>query len=267
MHVRHSGHKSQGDDDMSNCPKCGMQMNFVQQYGQWYCHNCKQYAVPIQPAAQPVQAAQPQPATTARTAAPQGQPVAVAPIWTQNFYRIRKKVLTLWNKYWIEDQQGNILGFSKMKMFKLKEDIRIYTDENMTQELFSIRQQQILDIWGTFAVVDNNNVNLGYIKRKALSSSFVRDEYEVYDAYNRLLGGIYEDTGRGLARKWVPGGGLIPEHMDMTLNGQKVATINQQFKIIGDIWELQCLAIPPYLDRRVLLACLLMMGMIERDRK
>lgn len=196
------------------------------------------------------------------------QPVKVAPIWTQNFYRIRKKVLTIWNKYWIEDQQGSILGFSKMKMFKLKEDIRIYTDESMKHELFAIKQQQILDLWGTFAVVDmQRNHVLGYIKRKALSSSFVRDEYEIYDAHNNLIGGIYEETGRGLARKYVPMGGLIPEKMKMTLQGQTVATINQQFKIIGDIWELNCTAVPPNFDRRVLLACLLMMGMIERSRK
>lgn len=240
---------------MSYCPKCGGQMNFIQQYGQWYCHNCKQYA--------PAAPAQPQPAP----AVSQTSPAQIAPLWTQNFYRIRKKVLTFWNKYWIEDPQGNILGFSKMKMFKLKEDIRIYTDENMTTELFSIQQQQIFDMWGTFAVVDNFNNKLGYIKRKALASAFIRDEYEVYDAYNRLIGGIYEDTGRGLARKYVPFGELIPEHMDLTLNGYKVATINQQFKIIGDIWELNCIAVPPSLDRRVLLACLLMMGMIERDRK
>jgi len=243
---------------MNNCQKCGGQMNFIQQYGQWYCNNCKQYAPQATPAPQgaPVQQAMPQAA-----------PMQIAPLWTQNFYRIRKKVLTLWNKYWIEDQQGNILGFSKMKMFKWKEDIRIYTDEGMTTELFAIKQQQILDIWGTFAVVDNFNNHLGYIKRKALASSFIRDEYEVYDAQNRMMGGIYEGTGRGLVRKYMPLGGLVPEHMDMTLNGQKVATINQQFKIIGDIWELNCIAVPPYLDRRVLLASLLMMGMIERGRK
>ncbi len=239
-----------------------MQMAFVQQYGQWYCNSCKQYAVPIQPKAPQAQAVPGQQAPAA-----QGPPAAVNPLWTQNFYRIRKKVLTLWNKYWIEDQQGKILGFSKMKMFKLKEDIRIYTDESMTTELFSIQQQQILDIWGTFAVVDNFGNKLGYIKRKALASSFVRDEYEVFDAYDRLIGGIYEDTGRGLARKYVPFGELIPEHMELTLNGYPVATINQLFKIIGDIWELNCINVPPYLDRRVLLACLLMMGMIERSRK
>jgi uncharacterized protein YxjI len=189
-------------------------------------------------------------------------------IWHQNHYRIRKKVLTIGNKYWIEDHNGNILGFSKQKLFRLKEDIRIYSDERMNYELFRIKQQQILDIWGTFAVVDSStNFNLGYIKRKALKSAFVKDEWEVYDANNQLVGGIYESTGRGLARKYVPGGKLIPEKMTFQLQGKPVAKIDQKFKIIGDIWDLNCTNVPPEFDRRVLLSCLLLMGMIERARK
>ena len=46
-------------------------------------------------------------------------------IWNESFYRIRKKVLALTNKYWIENYNGNMLGFTKQKMFRLKEDIRI----------------------------------------------------------------------------------------------------------------------------------------------
>lgn len=168
----------------------------------------------------------------------------------------------------MEDHAGNMLGFSKQKMFKLKEDIRIYTDEKMTTELFRIKQQQIIDAWGTFAIIDSaTNTILGYLRRKALASAFVRDEYELMDAYNRLIGGLYEGTGRGLARKYVPGGKLIPQKMTMELQGRPVANIDQQFKLIGDIWEMNCVAVPPHVDRRVLLACMLMMGMIERSRK
>jgi uncharacterized protein YxjI len=240
-------------------------MSFVQQYAQWYCPSCKEYQKPRVQAPQPQAKAQPAMQQPPRAAKP---PVTVAPIWTQNFYRIRKKVLTIWNKYWIEDHSKHILGFSKQKMFKLKEDIRVYTDESMKTELFMIKQQQILDIWGTFAVVDTRTgAHLGYIKRKALASSFVRDEYEVYDANNQLIGGIYEDTGSGLARKYIPGGSIIPEQMTLVLHGQPVATINQRFKIIGDIWELTCINVPQYFDRRVLLSCMLLMGMIERQRK
>jgi len=250
---------------MANCPQCKGQLNYIEQYKQWYCYNCKKYFAPAQQAA-PAQA-QPVQQQPVQQQVPQ-QPATPSAIWTQNYYKIRKKVLTVWNKYWIEDQNKNILGFSKQKMFKLKEDIRIYTDEKMHTELFQIRQQEILDIWGTFAVIDSStNTILGYIRRKALKSTFAWDEWQVLDAYKRPIGGIEEEKGRGLARKYMPGGGLIPEKMTLSLNGQPVAEINQAFKIIGDEWELKCMAVPNWFDRRVLLGGLLMMGMIERQRK
>ena len=112
-----------------------------------------------------------------------------------------------------------------------------------------------------------SNALLGYIRRRALTSSFVADEWEMRDAYNNLIGEIKESTGRGLARKYVPGGALIPEKLTMTLMGQPVAYINQQFKIIGDIWEIQCQALPASFDRRVFLSGVILMGMIERARK
>ena len=70
-----------------------------------------------------------------------------------------------------------------------------------------------------------------------------------------------------LARKYLPGGGLIPEKMHLEMNGQILADINQEFKIIGDIWTMNCQMVPSNFDRRVLLACILLMGMIERRHK
>jgi uncharacterized protein YxjI len=221
----------------------------VEQYSKWYCYSCKKY-VEAPPATGAVQL-----------------PTS-SPIWYQNAYTIKKKVLTVWNKYWIQDQRGKNLGFSKQKMFKLKEDIRVYTDEKMKEELFKIKQQQILDLWATFAVVDTKtDATLGFIKRKALKSGLVRDEWEAYNAQNQLIGGIYEKTGRGLARKYMPGGKLIPQKMTFELNNAPVAKIDQKFKVIGDIWNLTCTGLPQDFDRRVLLGSMLLMGMIERKRK
>lgn len=188
--------------------------------------------------------------------------------WHQNSYRIRKKSLALGSQYWIEDSGGQVLGFSKAKLLKLKEDIRVYSDENMNNELFRIQQQQMVDAWGGFAVVDTSTKDvLGYIKRKALMSGFVKDKWEVQDANRQPIGKIEESTGLGLVRKYLPGGGLIPGEMTLQMDGKTVAEIKQQFKIIGDIWELKCVAVPPQLDRRTLISCLLLMGMVERARK
>ena len=188
-------------------------------------------------------------------------------IWFQKYYRIRKKVLAIANKYWIEDSRGNTLGFTKQKLLRIKEKILIYSDENMRDELFRIQQEQIMDVWGTFAVIDSvSNVCIGKLKRK-LSSSIAADEYLILDQNGQQIGRIAEASGRGIARKYVPGGSLIPEHVAVEFYGQQVAEIKQKFKIIGDIWEVDCSRLPPSFDRRTLLACMLIMGMVERSRK
>ena len=137
-----------------------------------------------------------------------------------------------------------------------------------TQNSSTIKQKQIMDMWGTFAIIDTHtNTELGYIKRNIMSE-FGRDSYEIYNTDNQIIGKIFESSlGRGLARKYVPGGTLIPEKMTLELNGQTIAEINQKFKIIGDIWEMDCQKVPSDFDRRVLVSCILLMGTIERSRK
>ena len=263
------------------CPKCGTQVII----GAKFCQRCgadvsEQAMKPIfepQPASQPSsQQTTPPPPPPPVTPSPaptppqpqQTQPYGARALWYQNHYRIRKKTLTVGNKYWLEDQSGAILGFCKQKIFKLKEDIRIYTDENMTQELFQIRQEQIMDAWGKFAVIDSaTNTKLGYVKRHIISA-FGKDTWELYNNNDQMVGKIVESsTGRALARKYLPGGVLVPEQMHLEMDGQIIANIKQDFKIIGDIWDMDCQMVPTNFDRRVLITCVLLMGMIERSRK
>lgn len=188
-------------------------------------------------------------------------------IWLQNRYRIRKKVIALTNQYWIEDWSGTILGYSRQKMIKIKEDIRVFTDEGMSTEIFRIQQENVLDSWGTFAVIDSPTGHVVGKIRRRITSNFVWDEYQLLDANGTQFGKIAESAGRGLARKFVPFGGLVPEHISVEVNGRVVCEIKQQFKIVGDSWEVDLTAMPVYLDRRVVLATMLMLGMIERERK
>ena len=247
------------------CPNCGTQLII----GGKFCPRCganveKQTMQPI---------FTPQSATSSHTQPSMNAPIqtqqyGTSSLWYQNFYRIRKKTITIGNKYWLEDQSGAVLGFCKQKLFKFKEDIRIYTDENESQELFRIKQEQIMDAWGNFAVIDSvTNDKLGFVKRNIISA-FAKDKWELYNTSNQMVGKIEEtSTGSALARKYLPGGALIPEKMHLEMNGQILADINQEFKIIGDIWTMNCQMVPSNFDRRVLLACILLMGMIERKHK
>jgi len=237
---------------------CAKPLTYVEQYKQWYCYNCKAYRQPAQAAAPAAPAARAAPAAAA--AAP-----PVSNLWFQGFYRVRKKVLALTNQYWVEDHGGNRLAFSKQKMFRIKEDIRVFADEQQTAELFRIQQLNWTNTWGEFAVVDSvTNAIVGYVQRKALKSMF-SSSWEVYDPWKRLIGKVEEGTGRGLARRFLPGGSLVPQKVKLSLAGQTIAEIDQQFKVIGDVWEINCQWAPPQFDRRVLLSTAILMGMIERQ--
>lgn len=237
------------------CPTCGKPLTWVPQYNAWYCYAEKRYH---QPAPAPARTQSGSPATA------QGSPQPG--LWYQNFYRIRAKVLALAQQYYIEDGSGRQLAYSRQKMFRLKEDIRIFANETMAQELFRIQQVNWTDAWGDFAVVDSaTNVKVGSIRRKALKS-IIKGEWDLFDPQGRLFGQIKQETGRALMRRFMPMGGLVPDKLSVELNGQTVATIDQQFKVIGDIWEINAQWTPPALDRRVLLGCALLMGMIERQQ-
>jgi hypothetical protein len=236
---------------------CRKPLTWVAQYNAWYCYSCQQYRQPL-----PTTTAAPYAAPTQAQAQAQ-----VSNLWNQNAYRIRRKVLALAQQYFVEDPQGRQIGYSKQAMFKLKEDIRVYANEQMAHELFRIQQTNWSDAWGQFAIVDSaSGQPVGHVRRKAIAS-MVRSEWELFNSASQLVGGIYEKTGRALARRFVPMGALIPAKLDVTLQGQTVATINQQFKVIGDLWDIDAKRFPPQADRRVLVSCAILMGMIERGQQ
>lgn len=188
-------------------------------------------------------------------------------LWYQNNYRIRKKVLAFTNQYWIEDGGGKVVGYTKQKMLRVKEDIRIFSDASMNGELFRIQQEQVLDMWGNFAIVDSpTNAVVGRIRRSAMSG-IAADEYLLFDAAGQQIGRVFENAGRGLARKYIPGGDLVPEKVCVEFLGRPVGEIKQAFRLVGDEWSVDCSNIPPQFDRRTLLGAVILMGMIERDRK
>ena len=124
-------------------------------------------------------------------------------------YLIRQKVMKILGEefhIYADDTQTNLLGFSKQKAFKLKEDIRLYEDEGKTQELLTIKARGILDFGSGYDIVDpRTGENLGGFKRKGFKSLF-KDSWQVYDASGNVYAEISEDsTMLALVRRFVPG--------------------------------------------------------------
>lgn len=144
-------------------------------------------------------------------------------------YTIRRKILTLFGaKFHIYDARGSVIGFSHQKAFKLREDIRVFTDESMADERLSIKARQIIDFSAAYDIVDSRSgTKLGALKRKGWSS-LVRDSWIVMDENDREVGHLHEDSLLlALLRRVV---GWIPQHFSLVnSSGTKLADLRTHF--------------------------------------
>jgi len=147
-------------------------------------------------------------------------------------YVLRQKFFKILGaSFHIFDPDGNVVLFSKQKAFKLKEDIRVYTDESMGEEALVIRTQSIFDIAGTYDVFDPiANETVGAIKRKGLKS-LLKDEWLLLDAAGNELGKVVEDSMlKAIVRRVVEAATLIiPSAYHIEISGQKAAVFKQDF--------------------------------------
>ncbi len=146
----------------------------------------------------------------------------------QNQYLIRKKVLSvLGAKFHIYDNSGQVIMYSHMKAFKLKEDIRIYTGEDMTEELLNIHARSVIDFSATYDITDaKTGEKLGALRRKGLKS-IMKDEWIILDKDDMEIGTIKEDSlGLALLRRFLSN--LIPQKFDVEIKGIKICQFKQK---------------------------------------
>lgn len=144
-------------------------------------------------------------------------------------YLVRKKVLSvLGAKFHIYNANQELVMFSHMKAFKLKEDIRLYSDESMTQELLTIKARNVIDFSATYDVKDaRTGEHVGSLRRKGLKS-ILKDEWLILNSGEAEIGRIKEES-RLLAflRRFLTG--LIPQKYMVQMNGNTISTFKQNF--------------------------------------
>ncbi len=80
------------------------------------------------------------------------------------------KLVALAPRVFVRDAMGNLLLYVHQKTFKLKEDIRIYQDEQKTNQLFAINADRILDFNANYSITHVDGRQIGTMKHKGLRS-------------------------------------------------------------------------------------------------
>lgn len=151
--------------------------------------------------------------------------------FNNNHFILKKQAIALTGVFRIYDDYGNVIAYSRQKMFKLKEDIRVYTDENQSQELLYIQARQILDFSAAYDVYDSlEQRQIGALRRRGFHS-MVRDEWEVLDTGDQPIGTLIEDSlSYALLRRLLLGR-LLPQNYDLLIDGQRKMDLRQHFNL------------------------------------
>ncbi|MEB2334565.1 MAG: hypothetical protein OZ914_09670 [Anaerolineaceae bacterium] len=186
------------------------------------------------------------------------------PIFQHSTYLLKRQVLALTGKLRFYDPTGELAMFSEQKMFRWKEDIRVYADESKTREVLSIKSRQIIDFSAAYDVVDTEtNQKVGALRRKGWRS-LLRDEWEILDENDNVKGLLFEDSmGLALLRRLVVGSWL-PQNYDIIFGAARVADLRQNFHLFR--YELNLdfsMDVSRLLDRRLGIAAGILLATME----
>ncbi len=103
------------------------------------------------------------------------------------------KLLALASQIYIKDANGNLMGYVKQKLLKLKEDINVFADESQAQLLFNIKADRVIDFSARYNFTDGRGQFLGSIKRQGRRSIW-KANYEISDSSNQIMFHINEEN-------------------------------------------------------------------------
>ena len=193
---------------------------------------------------------------------------AVDPSLHDRFFLVQR-IRPIVNQYEVstlgadEKSAGEPVCFVEQKRMKLKEDLRAFTDDSKTAEVFRIKAQQVWDPRARYDVTDASGRQVGQLS-KAFGKSLLRSTWRIHDAAGNEIGwarerslfvallrrliGLIPDVGD--VADWVP----IPYHFDYFVRDRRIGGLE---RILGvrDRYRLDVSGDPERtIDRRVALA-------------
>jgi uncharacterized protein YxjI len=185
------------------------------------------------------------------------------------------KLLAIASQIYIRDANGQLLGYVKQKLLKLKEDINVFADEQQTQHLYNIKADRVLDFSANYKFTDNRGNVVGSIRRKGMRSIF-KAHYEIFDPNGMQSMEIHEESAWVKVIDAVVGElpiiGMFtgyffnPAYIVSRSNGTAIARLQKQPAFFEGVFEVQKLTeISEDEEVRVLLS-VLTMTLLERAR-
>ena len=185
------------------------------------------------------------------------------------------KIGTLANDFTAKDATGKTIAYVRQKMFKLKEDIQVFSDESKSTVLYTIGADRIIDFNASYQFKNANDVVLGKVGRKG-RKSILKAHYNIFDKNDHQDYTITEENP--WAKFWdallseVPLLGMFtgymfnPKYVVKDTNDQIIARLSKEASFFGRRFKLEEVGDFKAGDHERVLLALMMMSLLERRR-
>jgi len=107
--------------------------------------------------------------------------------------RMSFKVMVVSPQVSVVDAAGKEVLYVKQKAFALKEDVKVFSDQTMTKQLFQIKADKIIDFSANYSITTPEGVKIGAINRKGMKSLWSAT-YNIFDASGTQVGTLHEEN-------------------------------------------------------------------------
>lgn len=160
-------------------------------------------------------------------------------------------------------------------MFKLKEDVVVFSDDSKSNELYRIRADKWIDFNTNYAFNDQSGEYMGSVGRKGMRSIW-KASYQIFDTEKNESFTIQEENPWAKVGDAVLGelpiislftGYLFnPKYLVKNKNGEAVARLSKSASFFGRRFQLESLSSIPTEDAERIMLSLMMMVLLERRR-
>lgn len=180
------------------------------------------------------------------------------------------KIIALAPQVRVTDAGGNLLLYVRQKVLALKEDVKIFADEQQQNQLYQIKADRIMDWSAQYNISINGGGPVGAVKRQGMRSLW-KATYEIREANGANVGLIHEENPwlrvlDSLLSEIPFLGMFINPAYIVELRGQPVLYLKKQPAVFEGKFTLDRTGALSESDERLLIPAIIMMLMLERSR-
>ncbi|MFK7812622.1 MAG: hypothetical protein AB8B59_09020 [Maribacter sp.] len=182
---------------------------------------------------------------------------------------------TLSNDFTAVDASKKTVAYVKQKLFKFKEDVSVFENENKTKVLYKIKADKWIDFSACYSFTNAEGTELGKIGRKGWASLW-KAHYEIFDKNKQLKFTVREENAwvkvlDGLVGQ-IPiinlftGLFLNPAYLVLNSRNETVVRLSKEKSLVGRRFKVSEIKKLDGLEDDIIILGLMMMVLLERRK-